>query len=88
MGKSKAFSEVDYLFFQLNGAELACGTAIHVEPASHDYKSKVNSQRISVSDCPLEDVPPVDQSHKNEPTVAKEEVETGGDLDDFFASLE
>ncbi|EJK49106.1 hypothetical protein THAOC_32049, partial [Thalassiosira oceanica] len=79
---------VETVCSQLNGAELACGTAIHVEPASKDYKRKANSQRIPVSNSPAEGVSPVEQGHRNEPTAAKGEVETGGELDDFFASLE
>ena len=63
----------------MNGAELACGTIIHVEPADMNYKTKTSN----IDDDTKSSVKKESQS--------LDDINEGGndeDLDDFFASLE
>jgi hypothetical protein len=83
-------------FFQMNGAELPCGTTMQVQPSDPLYKLKKKKKmdyygsaaETTIEEAPLPPPPPPadkkDVVPEDEAKTAPEEDE----LDDFFASLE
>lgn len=64
----------------MNGAELPCGSVLHVEPAESSYGKNKEEAGIAVTDEPSKPL----STYRPEATVKDKDE----DLDDFFEGLE